>query len=409
MIINFTDSFIKKLELDYQKIYNYLKKNQYFNYEIPKSHRGINKSGEAYSIAYPIQGLLKYHGLADIKERIAYFPSISLNNGSGFTVSYLKFSPNLKKDIAYLNGKKLKGKKLERIVNLLDVIRKFSKIKTKAIIVSRNFLKILKNKNSIITSSIEGKGLGTSASGGAALATAAISIIYNGRPEFTENKRLISIFSRYLSGSASRSAAGGIAIWLNHPKIDSYDSYAIRLDRDEISSWLNNITLITIPLQSKLKTDQAHKIALKSPFYKSWALNRCNMVFKFIEALNEKNFEKIGELTETDTLALHSVSMTAKLRYHKKFFAWTYDTLKIMSCIEKIPGVYYSIDTGPSVVLLTLINNKNKVIKRIKELNQNFNLSEGKIAGPSKIIDENSFEANLIKEDIEKFVENNKR
>ena len=45
-------------------------------------------------MAYPIQGLLKYHGLSDPLQRIAYFPSISLCNDAIMTITYCKFSPN---------------------------------------------------------------------------------------------------------------------------------------------------------------------------------------------------------------------------------------------------------------------------------------------------------------------------
>ena len=143
----------------------------------------------------------------------------------------------------------------------------------------------------------------------AALATAATSILYNNNNDYLNNRRLISIFSRYLSGSGCRSAVGGFSLWLSHPKIDPNSSYAVRLDKKRHASFVKDISLITIPIKSNLKTTEAHKIAPKSIFFPSWLKNRKNLIIEFINALNNHDFSKIGELAEFDTMCLHSVAM----------------------------------------------------------------------------------------------------
>ncbi len=97
-------SIYPQLIQDYTEILQYLKDAQYEVGPIVESQKADNVSGEAYSLAYPIQGLLKYHGMFDPMERIAYFPSISLNNNAISSITYLKFDPHLQQDKFILNG-----------------------------------------------------------------------------------------------------------------------------------------------------------------------------------------------------------------------------------------------------------------------------------------------------------------
>ena len=389
------NSLINQLHRDYDEIRQVIVKKGYKFNDLPAQTNGKNKIGEAFTIAYPIQGVLKYHGLTDSINKIAYFPSISLNNNSLFTISYLSFNEDFKKDIAYLNGKQLFGEELLKVKAALDFIRNYSTIKTNAILISRNFSK-LGESNEI------GKGLGTSASGSAALGLAALSIIYDNDPIYITNQRLISIASRYLSGSGCRSASGGFSLWLSHPQIDPLQSFAIRLDRKEHQSFIKNISLLTIPIKSEIKTTQAHIIAPKSLFFQSWLKERKHLIFEFIEALDNNNLNKIGELAEYDTLCLHAVTMTAPS--NQNIIAWNPDTLKIMLKIRELResgyNVYFSIDTGPSIVVITNQSEKKEVYGAIKNIVPNYQLIEGKIGGPSKILIPNSPEAKKLEKDI---------
>ena len=94
----------------------------------------------------------------------------------------------------------------------------------------------------------------SSASGSSALALAAASIIYNKNEICIQNKKLLSIFSRYLASSGSRSSTGGFSLLLSHPYIDPFDCFSIRLDRKEHQSFIDKIALLTIPMQSDLNT-----------------------------------------------------------------------------------------------------------------------------------------------------------
>ncbi len=364
---------------------------------LPKDLKARKNEGEAFTIAYPIQGLLKYHGLANKEHRTANFPSISLNNDAFFTVTYVKFSKDFQKDRFILNGIEIgsNDQKFHRVSHQLDFIRKYSKISTKALIISRNIIK--KNNKTVL-----GKGIGTSASAGAAIAHAVISILYDNEVNYTSNLSLRALFSRYLAGSAIRSCVGGIGLWISHPNMEPEESFGIRLDTKEIQTFINDIDLITISIKSIIQTDKAHEIAPLSPFYESWMKTRKNQIMKFYNALINENFQIIGEMTEFDTLQLHAITMTGSP--DKNLILWTPETISIMHLTRNLRKhgipVYFSIDTGPSVVLLTKTKYTKEILEHLINLNDNFNINVGKIGGPSKLLKKSSRESKFLIEDF---------
>ena len=164
---------------------------------------------------------------------------------------------------------------------------------------------------------------------------------------------------------------------------------------------MEQIELITIPIQSELKTPEAHKYAPSSPFFEKWLKLRKDYIYKFIDALNEENLIKIGELAESGTFNLHAVSLTAS----KPIIAWEFQTLELMRFIinlrkKKNYCVYFSIDTGPSVVLLVHINEVTEVLTELKAKFSNLTFLRGKIKGPARILSPDSPEINKLKADL---------
>ena len=126
-----------RLKQDYEELIEILHNNNYNWERIPSDLTALNPDGESYSISYPIQGLLKYHGMVNESQKIAYFPSISLNNQSGFTITFIKLDKTFHEDQFIINGQKLikNDPKFKRIAHQLTIIRDFTKIATKAIII----------------------------------------------------------------------------------------------------------------------------------------------------------------------------------------------------------------------------------------------------------------------------------
>lgn len=358
-----------------ERILNYLSNSGYKIENYPKVPKLAKLEGEGAAVAYPIQGILKYHGLSDWNSRIAYLPSVSLNNDAAKTVTYVKFDPSFKEDKAIINGKNAEGRELERVKQILDFIRKETGTTTKAIVVSKN----------IVRASKTGKGLGTSASASAALAMAAIEASLGS--EYSSNNRYLTTVARYLAGSGCRSATGGISLWLSYPGMNHEDSFAIRLDN---KNEFEDLSLITIPVDSRigLKTEEAHKDAPNSSLFKAWMLDREDKLTDLFEAVNKKDWEKLADMSEKDTFLLHGITSSAGDKY--KIIAMEPETITILRSLNDLRKrgipVYGSVDTGPTPVLITHKDYENEVVKHLASIGFENDVIRGKIAGPSKII-----------------------
>ena len=332
-------------------------------------------SGSAASKAYAMQGVLKYHGLADSEWRTAFMPSISVNNDAAYTITHVDFSKTIEDDNLHINGKPIYGNKLKRVVKILDFVRQLAGSNNRATVHSKNVVKGGSN----------GKGLGTSAAAGAALAKAAIAALLG--TETSNDLRLVSSTARLLSGSACRSAVGGVALWLSYPGINHDDCFAIRLDTE---NQLDDLCLITVPIESSigLVTDQAHKTAVHSPFFKNWIETRSQDTIQCIDAIYQQDWKLVAQLAEKDSMCLHGVSMTTNSP--EPLIAWEPQNILLFQMCHQLRKknipVYFSTDTGPSTVFLTHSDYQDEVMHNISLLNLGLDIIPGQIAGPAKLL-----------------------
>jgi len=342
--------------------------------DFPKVAKRAELSGSGAAVAYPIQGVLKYHGMPDWDFRTAFMPSVSLNNDAAKSVTTVEFDKSLNHDHAIINGKTAEGRDLERVKQTLDMIRSLTGAKTFAKVESKN----------IVRASKTGKGLGTSASGSAALALAAIHASLG--EEYSTNNRFVTVVSRFLAGSGCRSAAGGLAYWHSYPGIKHEDSFALRLDT---KGELKDVSLVTVPVDSRigLKTEQAHQDAPNSPFFRDWLLKRKAQSTQLLDALDKGDWETIAKLAEMDTILLHGVTMSGS--FGNKIIAWEPETLQMMRAANEMRNqgikAYYSIDTGPTPVFITHKSFEQKVAGHLKQMGFQ-DVITGKIAGPAKVM-----------------------
>jgi len=330
-------------------------------------------SGVAAARAYPIQGILKYHGLADWRLRIAYLPSISVNNDAAYTLTWVAFDPCLAEDEVVINGERATGRPWERVVASLEAIRQVANISSRARVISKN----------VTRAGRLGKGLGTSASASAALAAAALAATLG--PGIVENRRLLSCMARLLAGSGCRSATGGLSLWLSHEGMSHEESFSVRLD---VHDELDDLALLTVPLDSRigLVTETAHREAPHSPFYPSWMETRGPEIMECLEALARRDWRPIGQLAELDSIRLHAITMTASRE--NKLFAWEPENIPLFRLCnalrdEGIP-VYFSTDTGPTTVLLTEGRFAERVARAVEGLG--LEVVQGRVAGPVTLV-----------------------
>ncbi len=330
--------------------------------------------GQAAALAYPIQGVLKYHGLSDWAQRIAYLPSISVNNDAAHTVTLVSFQPSLAGDRLILNGQQVQGRPLARVSATLDAVRALAGIASAATVETRN----------VVRASRTGKGLGTSASASAALAMAALAAALG--EAAVANTRFLSCMARLLAGSGCRSATGGVSLWLSYPGAAHEDSFALRLDEhDELA----DLALLTVPLDSRigLATEQAHRDAPHSPFFAAWMRQREAEVLECLAAVRSADWRTLGQLAELDSIRLHGVTMSADRE--SKLFAWEPENIPLFRLCNRLRAeglpVYFSTDTGPTTVLFTHRDHADDVAREIDALG-GYELVSGRLAGPARLL-----------------------
>lgn len=372
-------SIIQKLKEETEKIRTYLKQQGKLE-EKPKLTKKEEIEGEATATAYPILGLEKYLGMFDNDLRLAYFPSISVCHRVMKTITYLKFDKRLPDDLFVVNGRKV-DKNLTRLFRVVQSFRKDTDIKTKMLVASRNMFQ----------NGSDAKGLGTSAAAGAALAKAMITAAYGEKT--SRNSRLVSTYARLFAGSASRSAAGGVAVWLSYEGITPEESYAVRIDDGKLP-----LKLVVVPMPLAITTEEMHKKALSSPLYEKWAMRKAQHVFELIKQVENKDILKIGEMAEKDTRFFHSMLLLGGS------LVWRPETISLIHLANKLKEskipAYYSIDTGPSVFILTEDKYANKVVDQVSDIiEKKYPVILSDIAGSPELAGKE--DRDLLVEDIE--------
>ncbi len=295
------------------------------------------------AVAHPIQGLVKYHGLKNPKQRIPYHDSISVCIQAFSTTTTVEALHELRKNEITINGKQPAAKERKRVEIVLDELKELAEFTGAFKVVTENSLKT-------------GKGLGFSASGFAALGLAASKAL-----DLNLDTASLSEVVRLGAGSSTRSLAGGFAIWYADR---NGRSYAEQLHAPEGIDF----SMVIVPVHSDVKTDEAHIEVLSSCLFKSRLTNIGGLLETMKRAIRKGDTATIGRLAEEDTLNLHAITMTGK----SHMVLWEPETVRVIKEIirmreENIPG-WYSIDTGPSVFINTYTQNSETIAKRLREI-----------------------------------------
>jgi diphosphomevalonate decarboxylase len=298
---------------------------------------------KATAVAHPIQGLIKYHGLRDLMLRVPFHDSISVCIDALQTITTVETTQSLKEDLVIINRKKAMNRDLERIEIVLNKLRSISGYSGCFKVVSRNSI-------------TGGKGLGFSASGFAALGTAACAAL-----DFDIDYVSLSELVRLGAGSATRSLAGSFAIWYTDKSGKSYAEPIVEPEAVDLG-------MVIVPIPSSVRTDEAHSEVLSSPLFKARLKYVAKIIRAMEEAIKTKDVATIGRLAEEDSLNLHASTMTGKAH----MVLWEPETVRIIKEVQRMrrEGVpaWYSMDTGPSVFINTYMNYIEKVADRLRSL-----------------------------------------
>ena len=288
-----------------------------------------------------MQALVKYHGLKDWKLRLPYHDSISVNTTSMKTEASITDGQS---GGIYIEGKQNESANA-RLQGVVDRFHKGRKV-TEFRIDSRNF------------PTSKAKGIGYSSSAGAVLTLLCHRLLVGAEPDLADLSRSARVFA----ASASRSMVGGYSRL--YAGDDDEGTYA---EKFADASALD-LRMVIIPLPSRVKTEDAHKEVLTSPFFKARiesAQKRCDEMEK---AIRGNDLDALGRLAEKDTLELHSLTMTGE----SGLIIMTEDSLRIIRKVRELRAggmkAYYSMQTGPSVFINTSPKNQTEVQRAIEKL-----------------------------------------
>jgi phosphomevalonate decarboxylase len=294
------------------------------------------------AIAHPIEGLIKYHGLKDEILRIPFHDSISVATSPTASHTTVEFG-RFKKDTASVDGKQLAGRELERVVFVVDEVRRRSGLDLKFRMVSKNNF-------------MSNVGLGASASGFAALAVASSKAA-----GLKMSLEKMSVIARRGAGSATRSVTGGFSRW--RAGFEDEESYSYQIASEDLQM---GIVVALIPAFKF--TENAHKAVLTSPFFHSRLAFVHGALAEMENAIRKRNIEKIGILAERDSLILHGITMTSI----DEMMLWRPETVKVILEVKKMRSeglpAFFSIDTGATVYVNTKPKHVREIEGRIKDL-----------------------------------------
>lgn len=288
----------------------------------------------------------KYWGRKDETLRLPMNGSLSLSLSNLLTTTTVEFVKDLTADDITINNEK-REKEAVKVSKHLDRIRKLAGTGTFAKVVSEN-------------SFPTGTGLSSSASGFAALTVAGANAA---GLKLSESE--LSILARQGSGSACRSIPGGIVQWLDGDTSEtSYAKTIFGKDHWDIA----DVVAVVSEGRKEISTSDAHEGANTSPFM--------NLRVEGMKAKNEllkkliakKDFQKFGELIESEALELHSIYITQKPAL---IYLMPNSLLIIKLCKkwreEGLP-VYFTVNTGQDIHLLVEKENVEKLENKLKEL-----------------------------------------
>lgn len=283
----------------------------------------------AVSVACANIALAKYWGKADERENLPAVPSLSLTLAGLATRTRVEVDPALGEDDVALDGAPARGRALDRVVGVLEELRKLRG--------ARLFARVT-SANDFPTAS----GLASSASGFAALALAgAAAFGLELAPE------AVSALARRASASAARSVFGGYVALeagaASAERVLSGDAFPLRMV----------VALTASGPKSVGSTEGMLRTAATSPYYRPWVDDAPRVYRAVREAVLLRDLGALGPAVEASALRMHASMFAAE----PPIVYFSPATLAAMQtvCSLRARGTlaFYTMDAGPHVKVLT--------------------------------------------------------
>lgn len=296
--------------------------------------------------------LVKYWGKKDKVLRLPANGSISMILDSLKSTTTVEFLPNLVKDEVIISGEAEEGE-TSRVVKHLDRIRALAQ--SQNLIKENIFAKVVSENNFP-----KSTGLSSSGSGFAALTIAASKAI-----GLDLSEKELSILARQGSGTACRCVCGGFVQWLDGET--SEESYSLSLAKPE-DFVIKDLVVIVSEDKKDLSSTEGHNLAESSLFFAARQEKIEEKLSSVKKAILDKDFIALGELVEDEALEFHSILLTSK----PSILLFYPGTIEVMQAVRKLRKtgipVYFTINTGFNVHVLTLPQYEKEVLDFLQSL-----------------------------------------
>lgn len=318
----------------------------------------------ATALAHPNIAAIKYWGNANDALRIPVNGSISMNLDGLFTRTTVSFQPSLALDELVINGHEVTGKGLERVSGILDIVRQAAGIAHRAEVISENNFPT-------------GAGIASSAA-----AFAALSVAATRAAGLDWSERQLSILARRGSGSACRSVPGGFVEWLAGEDNDT--SYAVSIAPPDHWDLVDCVAIVSAG-HKRTGSTEGHALAPTSPLQAARVADAPRRLDLCRRAILTRDFDALAAIVELDSDMMHAVMMTSQ----PALFYWQPATLTVMGAVREwrkagLP-VFYTIDAGPNVHVLTLSAYAAEVERRLRDLPGVSNVLTATVGGPARL------------------------
>ena len=289
---------------------------------------------KAIARAHPNIALVKYWGKRDKPLNLPAVGSLSITLDTLHTTTQVHFDGDLASDSFVLDGKSNEAE-TRRVTACVDLLREMAGVSTRAQISSSNNFPT-------------GSGLASSASGFAALVTAADAALETGN---LPSK--LSELARRGSGSAARSIYGGFVEM--HLGADD-GAHCIATPVLEPGDWPLAVTIGVISREAKDigSTDGMELTRETSPYYSAWVAGAESDLAVARDAVKQRDFEKLAEISEHSCLKMHALAMSAR----PGLVYWHGATIEGIHRVRELRraghAVFFTIDAGPQIKVVSL-------------------------------------------------------
>lgn len=296
--------------------------------------------------------LVKYWGKKDRILRLPANGSISLILDSLHSTTTVEFQPDLQKDEVLINSEVEEGE-ASRVIKHLDRIRVLAM--EKGLLDRKIFAKVVSENNFP-----KSTGLSSSGSAFAALTLAATRAL-----DLDLSERELSILARQGSGTACRCVCGGFVEWLDGAT--SEESYSQTFAKAN-SFVIRDLVAIVSQDKKDLSSTEGHDLAQSSLFFLARQAKIKAKLTAVKEAILQKDFVALGELVEAEALEFHSILLTSQPTI-LLFYPGTVAVMQAVRNLRKtgVP-VYFTINTGFNVHVLTLPDYEKQVLAVLQNL-----------------------------------------